>query len=67
MRVVQNELIERLGGFRGQSVMKELLHQVFQVHYVHEILHLLSGVVGSFLGTWGYFRMVNRKGETLDD
>jgi hypothetical protein len=38
------------------------LHEVFQMHYIHEVLHLLSGCVGSFIGTWAYFRMVRRRG-----
>lgn len=42
-------------------MLKDFLHQLFQVHYIHEILHLLSGTVGSFLGTWAYFKMLNRK------
>jgi hypothetical protein len=36
------------------------LHQMFQVHYIHEILHLLSGCVGSFIGTWAYFLICRR-------
>ena len=46
--------------------MKDFLHQLFQVHYIHEILHLLSGVLGSFLGTWGYFKMVEKRRKKLD-
>ena len=42
-------------------MIHDVLHQLFQVHYIHEILHLLSGVVGSFLGTWAYFRTGNRR------
>lgn len=42
--------------------MQDVLHQLFhQVHYIHEILHLLSGVVGSFVGTWAYFALRERK------
>jgi hypothetical protein len=41
--------------------MQGFLHQLFQWHYIHEMLHLLSGVVGSFLGTWAYFRMRDKK------
>lgn len=41
-------------------MIESVLHQIFQVHYIHEVLHLLSGVVGSFLGTWAYFRFVRR-------
>lgn len=47
----------------GGSVIHDFLHELFQVHYIHEILHLLSGVAGSFLGTWGYFRMRERRGD----
>ncbi|MFZ0747050.1 MAG: hypothetical protein WAM85_21790 [Terracidiphilus sp.] len=42
-------------------MIHDTLHQLFQVHYIHEILHLLSGCVGSFFGTWGYFAMVQRR------
>jgi hypothetical protein len=41
--------------------MHQFLHELFQVRYIHEMLHLLSGVVGSFVGTWGYFAMRERK------
>jgi len=40
---------------------KLALHEIFQVHYIHEVLHLLSGVVGSFFGTWAYFASVHRR------
>jgi len=33
------------------------LHQLFEGNYIHEVFHFLSGCVGSFLGTWGYFRL----------
>lgn len=36
------------------------LHQLVQAHYIHEVLHLLSGCVGSFFGTWAYFSMFQR-------
>lgn len=39
------------------------LHQLFQVRYIHEVLHLLSGCVGSFFGTWAYFAMARRRRE----
>jgi hypothetical protein len=43
-------------------MIHEALHEFFQVHGIHEMLHLLSGVVGSFLGTWAYFALIgNRK------
>jgi hypothetical protein len=42
-------------------MIKEVLHEMFQVHYIHEILHLLSGCVGSFLGTWACFWMMQRR------
>lgn len=41
-------------------MIPDLIHQLFQVRYIHEILHLLSGCVGSFLGTWTYF-LISRK------
>ena len=34
---------------------------MFQVHYIHEVLHLLSGIVGSFFGTWAYFALVQKR------
>ncbi len=46
---------------RGLEMIHDLLHQLFQVHYIHEILHLLSGCVGSFLGTWAYFKTVQKR------
>jgi hypothetical protein len=49
---------------RGMNVMHDFLHQLFQVHYIHEILHLLSGVVGSYLGTRAYF--MTRRGKPLE-
>ena len=42
-------------------MIHDFLHQLFQIHYIHEILHLLSGVVGSYLGTWAYFRVKRGK------
>ncbi len=36
-------------------MIQSTLHQLFQMHYIHEVLHLLSGCVGSFIGTWAYF------------
>jgi hypothetical protein len=47
-------------------VVHDFLHQLFQVHYIHEVLHLLSGVAGSFLGTWGYFKMANKRGKAVE-
>jgi hypothetical protein len=46
---------------RGREMIHDLLHQLFQVHYIHEILHLLSGCVGSFLGTWAYFKTIQKR------
>jgi hypothetical protein len=45
------------------------LHQLFQVRYIHEVLHLLSGCVGSFIGTWAYFsiRQKRRKRKGLNE
>jgi hypothetical protein len=42
-------------------MIHDVLHQLFQAHYVHEVLHLLSGCVGSFLGTWACFSMLQRR------
>jgi hypothetical protein len=42
-------------------MVHEVLHEFFQVHGIHEMLHLLSGVVGSFFGTWGYFALIQRR------
>ncbi len=42
-------------------MIQEALHQLFQVHYIHEVLHLLSGCFGSFLGTWAYFLIFRRR------
>jgi hypothetical protein len=42
-------------------MIQSTLHQLFQVHYIHEVLHLLSGCVGSFFGTWAYFRYVHKR------
>jgi hypothetical protein len=36
-------------------MIHDTLHQLFQWHYIHEVLHLLSDCVGSFIGTWFYF------------
>jgi hypothetical protein len=38
-------------------MIHDVLHQLFQAHYIHEVLHLLSGCVGAFLGTFAYFRI----------
>jgi hypothetical protein len=49
-------------GHAGEHRMiHDTLHQLFQVHYIHEILHLLSGCVGSFFGTWAYFVIAQRR------
>jgi len=31
-----------------------MLHEIFQWHYIHEVLHLISGCIGSYIGTWAY-------------
>ena len=41
-------------------MIHELFHEIFQVHGIHEILHLLSGCVGSFFGTWAYFYFIHK-------
>jgi len=46
-------------------VIHGVLHELFQMHYIHEILHLLSGCVGSFIGTWAYFGMARRRASSL--
>jgi hypothetical protein len=45
----------------GRGMIKDTLHQLFQMHYIHEVLHLLSGCVGSFIGTWAYFSTIQRR------
>lgn len=37
-------------------MIQSTLHQLFLGSYIHEVFHFLSGCVGSFFGTWGYFR-----------
>jgi hypothetical protein len=44
----------------GVKMIQSTLHQLFQVHCIHEVLRLLSGCVGSFLGTWAYFSILRR-------
>ena len=44
---------------RRLKLIQSTLHEVFQLHYIHEVLHLLSGCVGSFFGTWAYFHFVH--------
>jgi hypothetical protein len=41
-------------------VIQSTLHEIFQVHYIHEVLHLLSGFAGSFFGTWAYFAFIHK-------
>jgi hypothetical protein len=41
-------------------MIQSTLHQLFQERYIHEVLHLLSGCVGSFIGTWAYFLIFRR-------
>jgi hypothetical protein len=43
-------------------MIQETLHQILMMHYIHEVLHLLSGCVGSFFGTWAYFRIFRGHG-----
>ena len=43
--------------------LHEFLHELFQIRYIHEILHLLSGCVGSYFGTWGYFAFIQKRAE----
>jgi hypothetical protein len=49
------------GAYRGHRMVHEILHELFQWHSIHEILHLFSGCVGSFLGTWAYFLIFQRR------
>ena len=48
-------------------MIQDTLHQLSQIRHmhevplIHEVLHLLSGVVGSFFGTWAYFSIVQRR------
>jgi hypothetical protein len=46
---------------KRHCMIHDLLHQLFQVHYIHEVLHLLSGCVGSFIGTWAYFAFFQKR------
>jgi hypothetical protein len=41
-------------------MIHDTLHELFQAHYIHEVLHFLSGTIGSFLGIWAYFRIFKR-------
>jgi hypothetical protein len=45
----------------GAKMIHDTLHELFQAHYIHEVLHLLSGCVGSFFGTWAYFRIFRKR------
>jgi hypothetical protein len=45
----------------GVQMVHEILHELFQWHAIHEVLHLLSGCVGSFFGTWVYFVTIHRR------
>ena len=47
-------------------MVHEVLHEFFQVHGIHEMLHLLSGALGSFLGTWCYFALIQKRKKTTD-
>jgi hypothetical protein len=40
-------------------MIQSTLHLLAQ--YIHEVLHLLSGCVGSFFGTWAYFLIAQRR------
>jgi len=42
-------------------MIQNILHQLFQLRYIHELFHLLSGCVGSFIGTWAYFSVRKRR------
>lgn len=42
-------------------MVHELLHELFQWHAIHEVLHFLSACVGSFFGTWAFFAIVQRR------
>lgn len=39
-------------------MIQNTLHQA---RYIHEVLHFLSGCVGSFFGTWAYLSIVQRR------
>jgi hypothetical protein len=38
-----------------------MVHEMLQFDPIHEILHFLSGFVGSFLGTGAYFLIFRRR------
>ena len=38
-----------------------MVHELLQFDPIHEILHFLSGCVGSFLGIWIYFLLFRRR------
>ena len=42
-------------------MIQDTLHQLFQVRYIHEVLHLLSGCIGSFIGTWAYLSIFQKR------
>jgi hypothetical protein len=43
------------------------LHELFQWHYIHEVLHLLSGFFGSLLGTWTYFAIIQKRKDRANE
>jgi hypothetical protein len=45
----------------GDVMAHAILHEIFQWHGIHEILHLLSGCFGSFFGTWFYFSSIEKR------
>lgn len=45
--------------------MQQMLAEAYHWRLFHEFMHFLSGIVGSFIGTWAYFKFVRRK-QTAD-
>ncbi len=43
--------------------LHEFLHELFQIRYIHEILHLLSGCVGSSSGPGAILRFIQKRAE----
>lgn len=41
--------------------MNEILAEVYHLRLFHEFMHFVSGGIGSFLGTWAYFKWVHGK------
>lgn len=44
--------------------MQQMLADAYHWRMFHEFMHFLSGIVGSFIGTWAYFKVAHRKGDT---